>query len=95
MATGEEWRLTTSDIANLAAAIADRNMETIAERYLGIELETVLSLKDEHRGNWEAFNREIIRIWSYKNSSPDQKTVKHLNILLVSSASGIALPKQF
>ena len=76
MATGGESRLTTSDIANLAAAIADRNMETIAERYLGIEPETVFSLKDVH-GRREAFNREIIRIWSYKNSSPDQKRVRH------------------
>ena len=42
MATGGESRLTTSDIANLAAAIADRNMETIAERYLGIEPNMVL-----------------------------------------------------
>ena len=77
MATGGESRLTTSDIANLAAAIAGRNMETIAERYLGIEPETVLSLKDEHGGKWEAFNREIIRLWSYKNSGPDQKRVRH------------------
>ena len=76
MATGGEWKLTTSDIAKLAAAIASRNMETIAERYLGIEPETVLSLKDEHGGK-EAFSRAIIRMWSYKHSGSDQKTVKH------------------
>ena len=76
MATEEEWRLTTSDIANLAAAIAGRDMETTAERYLDIEPETVLSLKDEHGGR-EAFNLGIIRMWSYRNSGSDQKTVKH------------------
>ena len=50
-------------------------MESIALGYLNIDQETIDSLKVQHRDNTEAFNREIIRIWAYKNSETDQTKV--------------------
>ena len=68
-------RLTDLDISRLSAAISAPSMESIALGYLGLPIERVMSVKDVNRGNEFAFNRELIRNWSYRNSSSDEKLV--------------------
>ena len=75
MAVGGDWTLTNSDIARLAAAVSSTNMDTIVVRYLDMDPETLESMRDGHRGKAEAFNREVIRRWAYKNPGPHQVQV--------------------
>ena len=74
MATGSDGRLTNQHYVQLARAISSRDMETIAQGYLGIDIETIVSLKDEHRGNAEAFNRDVLNRWARKH--PDGNQIK-------------------
>ena len=78
MAAGGDWTLTNSDIARLAAAVSSTNMDTIAVRYLDTDPETLDSIRVEHMGKAEAFNREVIRRWAYKNPGPHQAKVNLL-----------------
>ena len=75
MATRGDWSLAASEIAQLAEAISSTNMTTIAIRYLDIDPETTESLREKHRGNTEAFNRDIIQRWANMNSGPNQLEV--------------------
>ena len=75
MADEMKGRLSYLDISRLAAAISASAMESIALGYLGLPIERVMSVKDVNRGNEFAFNRELIRNWSLRNSSSDEKLV--------------------
>ena len=68
MAAGGEDRLTDAHIARLAASISTRDLESVALVYLGIGIETIKSLRDQHRENLEALNRDIFQKWANKNS---------------------------
>ena len=70
----DKGKVTDAHIASLAAVIATKHMESIAEKYLGIDWEAIENLKAEHRGDTEAINRSIIRKWAFKN--PGQEQVK-------------------
>ena len=72
MATKRDWGL---DIVNLASAITARNMESIAIKYMDIDLEKIENLKREHRQDIQAFNRSIISTWAFKSREPDQVEV--------------------
>ena len=80
MATGgDTGEITNRQYVALGRAISRPNMESIALGYLSIDQETIDSLKVTHRDNPEAFNREIIRKWSYKCSQSDQVQVKEIH----------------
>ena len=64
MAADDEGRLTNQHYVELAREISSRNMETIAQGYLDIDIETIVPLRDEHRGNAEAFNRDVLNRWA-------------------------------
>ena len=81
MATGGDGQLTNNQIVRLAAAISSRDMESIALGYLGIEEETIKNFKDARRDNLEAFNRDIIQHWVYKNPEEDQVGVRKNSLL--------------
>ena len=67
MATGGiPEQLTNRQIVRLARAISADNMESIAEGYLDISPETVKNLRRD-TSYAEAFNRDVIRQWMYKN----------------------------
>ena len=77
MASKDKKRnLTPRQIVRLASAISTDNMESIAEGYLDISPETVKNIRRD-ASNSEAFNREIIRYWMYKNPE-DQVQVKNI-----------------
>ena len=80
MANNEEskGRLTNNQIVRLARAISSRDMESIALGYLGLEDETIKNVKYENKDNAEAFNRDIIRRWTYQNAGDKQTQVKKL-----------------
>ena len=78
MATGGDDRLTNEHFARLAASIVTRDLESVAIRYLGISVETIKSLRDQHRDNLEAHNRDILQKWAYKNPGYDQVKVMRL-----------------
>ena len=61
-------RLTNRQIVRLAAAISANNMAAIAEGYMDISDETIKNKKYENKDDAQAFNREIIKVWVYKNS---------------------------
>ena len=77
MAAGGEDRLTDAHIAHLAASISTKHLESVAIRYFGIDIETIKSLRDQHRENLEALNRDIFQKWANKNSGSDQIKVIH------------------
>ena len=93
MAT-EESHLSNSNIVQLAAALAAKDMKTIAEGYLDIAPETVKNIQYENGWDAQAFNRDIIRNWANKNSGSEQVKVlffylqdivlfEHFNIILI------------
>ena len=47
-------------------------MAAIAEGYMDISDETIKNKKYENKGSAEAFNREMLKYWSYKNSGDDK-----------------------
>ena len=69
-------RLTNRHYVRLGRAISSSDMESIAVGYLNIDKAVIKSLKDSHRENTEAFNRDIIEKWAYRNSGPDQVKVR-------------------
>ena len=71
MAT-EESHLSNSNIVQLAAALAAKDMKTIVEGYLDIAPETVKNIQYENGWDAQAFNRDIIWNWANKNSGPEQ-----------------------
>ena len=72
MATSEpKARLTPRQIVRLAAVIPANNMAAIAEGYLDIDEATIKNKKYENKDDAEAFNREMLKNWSYKNSGDD------------------------
>ena len=76
---GKGQLLTRKQIVSLAAAISADNMAAIAEGYMDISNETVKNLQYENRGQAEAFNREVIRLW--KNQNPhDQVQVNIVSL---------------
>ena len=74
--SGIHQQLTRSQIVRLARAISADNMASIAEGYMDIDHATIKNIERDTRGS-EAFNREIIRCWTYK-SSENQREVRFL-----------------
>ena len=67
MATGSKPdQLTRRQIVRLASAISADNMESIAEGYLDISPEALKNIRRD-ASNSEAFSRDIIRHWAYRN----------------------------
>ena len=66
----------------LGRSIASPDMESIALGYLNFDEETIKNLRYEHRGNAEAFNRDILKKWAYQNPGPDQVEVRTGVVLL-------------
>ena len=54
-------QLTNRQFVQLGRAISSPDMESIALGYLQFDEEIIKSLHYEHRGNAEAFNRDILR----------------------------------
>ena len=65
-----EGQLTNPQIASLGSAIAADSMASIAISYMGIDNETMKNIDRDTR-NAEAFNREILKQWTYRN--PDNQ----------------------
>ncbi len=72
---GWDGRLTDKHIAFLAAVISNESLESVAQRYLGIQSETIGNLHTKHRGKVEAINRAILEKWRNKNPGPNQVQV--------------------
>ena len=79
MATSGEpaGHVTRKQIVRLAAAISADNMEAIAEGYMDISPETVKNIWRGNERKAEAFNREVLRHWTNKNSGPSQIRVRN------------------
>ena len=69
-------RLTNRHYVRLGRAISSPDMESIALGYLNINEEIIKSLRYEHRGNSEAFNRDILKKWAYRNPGANQVEVR-------------------
>ena len=76
-------RLSNRQYVQLGRAISSPDMESIAVGYLNFDEETIKSLRYEHRGNTEAFNRDILRRWVYQNPGPDQVEVRTGSVGLI------------
>ena len=66
-----EGLLTNNHFVQLGRAIVPREMESIALEYLQIDEVKIESLISQ-KGATEAFNREILRIWSNKHPGRDK-----------------------
>ena len=68
MAAGSEsQQLTDEQIGQLAKVISEQNMEFLADEYLELKYETVISCRRMAEMDPEAFNREIIKRWRNRN----------------------------
>ena len=74
---GQDGQLTNHQYVQLGRAISRPDMESIALGYLNFDDETIKSLRYEHRGNYEAFNRHILKRWANKNPGSDQVKVRN------------------
>ena len=70
-------RLTNRQYVRLGRAISSPDIESIALGYLNIDDEIIKSLRYEHRGNSEAFNRDILKRWAYRNPGSNQVEVRN------------------
>ena len=70
--------VTRKQIVRLAAAISADNMAAIAEGYMDIDDATIKNLQYENKAQAQAFNREILRYWTNKNSGQTQIQVRKL-----------------
>ena len=84
MATGGSDRLTNKDMILLAEAIASKHMEEIAMLYFDIDWEMVENSKKDHKDDVQAFNRDMLRKWAYKNAGRNQVQVCFSNIRTLS-----------
>ena len=73
----EKQYLTNHQYVQLGRAISSPNMESIALGYLNFDEETIKNLHYEHRGNAEAFNRDILKRWANHNSGSHQVKVRN------------------
>ena len=78
--TENKQQLRPRQIVRLAAAIPANNMAVIAEGYLDIDDATIKNIKYENKDDAQAFNREIIKLWAYKNPE-NQVKVSLMNVL--------------
>ena len=69
----DKQQLTNKQIVRLAAAISANNMAAIAEGYMDIDDATIKIKKYENKDDAEAFNRDIIKTWLYKNPNDQVK----------------------
>ena len=76
----DKQNLTRKQIVRLAAAISANNMAAIAEGYMDIDDTTIQKKKLENKDDAQAFNREMIKTWLYKN--PDNQIKVSLTIQL-------------
>ena len=53
-------------------------LKSIALGYLNIDLMIIKSKQFEHRGNSEAFNRDILKRWANRNPGPCQVQVRDI-----------------
>ena len=90
MATGGDWTLDDSTIAQLAADISINDMVTVAESYMKISPQKIKNLRDENRGNAEAVNREIIRAWIYRFPGPHHRLVSANHTVIITGGSNWA-----
>ncbi len=70
-----EEKLTDAEIATLAGVVSMDAAESMAQRYLGVNVVAVENLKLKHRGQYEAFNRDIFKIFVRKNPGSNQQKV--------------------
>ena len=87
--THPSGNLTPRQVVRLAAAIPDKKMAPIAERYMMIPRETIQNISVENKDDSEAFNREIIKYWLCTNPN-DQQQVN----ILVWYKSAFSLPQK-
>ena len=69
----EEGHLTAADSARLARRISAANLESVAVQFLGFEQAEIDTLRESN--NIDAFRRNIIQQWAFKNPGQKQKQV--------------------
>ena len=76
MATEDGGKLTDKQIVHLAKIIPNDEMEPLAEEYLDIKHESVMSTESKYRYDPEKFKREVLREW--RNTTQGQVKVRVL-----------------
>ena len=77
MEDGPIGQLTNRQYVHLGQTISSSDLESIALGYFNIEKETIKNLHYEHRGNAEAFNRDVLKRWAYQNPGSGQVKVRN------------------
>ena len=75
MATGGEWTLDDSTIAQLAPHISIHHMATIAQSSMNISAVGIENMRDDARGSAVAFNREVLETWKNNYRGPNPRLV--------------------
>ena len=83
MASKEHGKLSNQQIVRLGVEISTQAMESLAKGYLDISDARIKSLKDHYNQNMDAFNRELITIWSYGNPGENQVEVSVTKMVMV------------
>ena len=75
-------KITGPQRARLAAKISKPNMKSIALAFLGLDDEIIGNLDDAKKDDFEAFNREVLKQWEYKNIGSNHVKVPKLVVFL-------------
>ena len=75
MASKQNNKITNKQRVRLAAKIEKPHMKSIALGYLDLDEETIKNLEEENKNDVEAFNREVLKKWEYKNNGSNQVKV--------------------
>ena len=76
MAGLDDGKLNRRQYTQLAEAISGPSMETIAQGYLDIDPELIVSIKQQHLNRATQSNMDILRRWANRNDGPQQCKVR-------------------
>ena len=85
MANGGDLPLTSGDIQELSEAIADRDMECVALKFMGMARETVKNIRSDNQRNAEGFNRDVLFKWRNKTQGTAQVGFSFEQLQIISS----------
>lgn len=90
MARADDGKLSNQQIGELGASsfISTANLESVAQRYLFLKPETLATLREEYRGNSEAYRREIFIRWKNMHANGHQRKVLCMLVALAFVSEG-------
>ena len=69
---GNDSKLTNYQLVCLGRSITKPHMKSIALGYLKLDDENIKNIDSQNQGDFESFNRDVIKYWMNRNSGDHQ-----------------------